>query len=303
MKRSAFVFKRTAVRRGFTVTALAVVASLVSHLQAADPAISIFTSVGPSGSTSPNANAYFQNAITGIQQRDSNAGIPVSNGTGPAAYTTTTQVQTNQVIVSQGYNSWKGVADPGPIAATYGPAYSGEFGSMLYFGLDVRRFGSSTSQFSLSQINVGLFRDGAQVDSYDGTQFGANSFRLYTYNNGTDVSGGVTDVTATANANTKVDEIIYRGGALFFPSSPQPGDLNNQDTLNKDIDAINNYNGPGQTPTLTARYTVSGTTAANIVSVPLTPSAIVPEPGSMVAAIAGGLGLLMVSRKKLALRR
>ena len=247
MKSSALVSTRSVFGRGLAVTAFAMVASVVSHLQAADPAISIFTSIGPSGSTSPNASAYFNNAITGIRNRDSNGGTPVPNGSGPATYSSTTTAQVNQVIVSQGFNSWMGYADPGPIAARFGPAYSGEFGSMLYFGLDVRRFGDTSGRFSLSQLNVATFRDNIAVDSFTGSQVGPNSYRLYNYNNGIDTTGGVTDVTALG-VNAMVDEIIYRGAALFFPSSPQPGDNGNQDTLNQDITAINNYNGAGLPP-------------------------------------------------------
>ncbi len=290
------------ITRGLAVATIALSAA-VSALHAADPAISIFTSVGPNGNTSPNNTAYFQNALIAIQNRDSNGGFPAPLGTGPAGYSYSPSAQTNQSIISQGFNSWMGVADPGPIASTFGPAYSGEFGNMLYFGLDVRRFGDpSTSRFRLADLRVTTQVDGFTIDSFTGSDLNANSYRLFTYNNGVNTAGGVTDVTALG-PTALVDEIIYRGASPFFIAAPQPGDPNNQFTLNENIAGLNSFNGPGQTPNLSVRYTIFNTTAANTASVQLTPSAIVPEPGSLAAAIAGGIGLLVVSRKKLARRR
>lgn len=264
---------------GAAVVVVALAAGVPLH--AAPPALSVFTSVG-TASGSPNDSAYNTNALNQISNRG--GGTPSSAGTGPATYSVTNTVRADQVVFSSGqYNSWQGVADPGPITATYGPAYAGEFGSILRFGLDV--VGDGVTRFSLSQLNVSTFIDGAAIDNFTGSDFAPGTFRLFAL-----VAGNFIDVTSGATATTVVDRIVYRGAGLSFGALQPTSGQSDQDALNETVAGIPDPS-TGQYPVLSATYTIAGSTLT-------TDQQVVPEPGTVAFSILGSLGLLTLLRRK-----
>jgi len=281
-------------------------ATLPIALQAAAPIIDVYASFGPNGdgSTTTTSN-YTQNALNAIVAANGGTTTPTvtTNGGGPATYSEATSGQTNQFI-STPFTSWMGYAGAN-VTNVYGSAYSTQTGQRLYFGLDVR--GDGTTRFSLSGLTFSAndLNDNIPGDNPIGTATFNNSdlssgaFLFYNL-----VSGNYVQTTP-ANANTLVDRIVYRGvGESFFDTnldnSLVQSNADPQTRLNAQIFELNTADNGGP-PDIQGVYSIAGATGQ--ASVPLATSLLVPEPSSVLACFAGGLGLAVVLRKKLTERR
>jgi len=180
------------------------------------PAITMeqFPTSAPNSLGSPSFAGWTTNAINGLENNISTVGNPQTD---PTAYYRVSNLGDRGNIVSGGFTSWHGVADPGTV---FGPAFANELGNRLLFGLHI--LGNGT-QFRLSNLSFALHSsdpsdtfqqiDNFSTDSYTPQRVGINY--------GPDhIKGTGDDVRITSGPGTQlVDELMYVGAGGALPNS------------------------------------------------------------------------------------
>jgi hypothetical protein len=265
-----------------------VICASVALLAAARPAsaeiitFEVIPAFAPKGPESPNWANYVLNALGGIQQNQDVGDRTMT----PAAYERVDSIIPASEIVYTPFPSWRGVADPNPLA----PAFANELGNRVHFGLHIVT--SADSPFALADI-------GWSLDSDDSTNYFDQSgdFSSATYsqtrvgiNYGPDgVKGGGDDVWFNGGqaGTMPVNELIYVGVGDGFLSD-EPGALTDQDDINMTLADI--YAGCGDPSgclvDLVGSYTLPGSTGPTSASATVTIS-LVPEPASAAMAMMG----------------
>jgi hypothetical protein len=244
----------------------------------------VIPAFAPKGPESPSWSNYVLNALGGIQQNQDVGDRTMT----PAAYERVDSIIPASEIVYTPFNSWRGVADPNPLA----PAFANELGNRVHFGLHVVT--SADAPFALADLGWSLDSDDA-TDYFD--QSGDFSAATYSQtrvgiNYGPDgVKGGVDDMWFNSGqpGTMPVNELIYVGVGDGFLSD-EPGALTDQDDINMTLADI--YAGCGD-PTgclvdLVGSYTLPDSSGLNTASATVTIS-LVPEPASGVTWLLGML--------------
>lgn len=246
----------------------------------AAPTITVTPTLAPNVFGSPSYPSWVGNSYQAQLQGLTTFGTP---GT-PDYYQAQAVVDRHEAIVT-GYNSWKGVANPGA-------PFGSELGNRMLFGLHIKGNGQKFSIDNLS-FNATSTGDGGGLD------FGFG-FGSYNYSNdyvgiqygGDGVLGGGDDTLITAGANSQlVDELIGRGSGNSYASYVTDPGATLQDKLNGVAEDPST-----QWTSFTGVYTLRGITSGDVTGAGT--FAAVPEPGSMAALGLGALALLRKRRKK-----
>jgi hypothetical protein len=177
--------------------------------------ITVTPALAPNGFGSPSFDTWLGNAIYALEHGWSSYGVAGTPGYYQAASST---IDGDEILVTS-FPSWRGLVDPG---TAFGPAFAGEYGNRLHFGLVIDGEGT---QFSISQLSF----TATSTDPFDalGFSFAEGS---YTYSSsyvgvlyGADGAlGGGDDTYVTSGPNTTlVDALIGRGsGNAYWPCGP-----------------------------------------------------------------------------------
>jgi hypothetical protein len=245
--------------------------------------VQVIVSIGPNPNSSPSFDAYASNAMTALLNGQTSAGTP---GT-PSYYSVVSspQLQTNQ-IVATGFPSWQGVAPPGG-------AFSGEFGSFVYYSAHIT---SNGTPFSLHDVSVAFSSSDATVNaaiSPFSDNWASNDYSQFRV--GRLASNG--SLVTSGDGGQQVTELWMLGAAIALqpPFGNQGG--SDQDALNNFIaqqNALTDF-------TFAGNFSVSnrGSGGADPVVGPsnlVGPEAGVPEPTTGVLWSAAAVGLWAASR-------
>jgi len=248
---------------------------LLTH--AAAPVIEVTPWSAPNGYGSPSFPGAVANEIYALEH-----GLPAYGDPSSPTYFQTApanlSISDNMVT---GYASWKGDANPG---TTFGPAFAGEYGNRLHFGLLVLGNGN---QISISQL-------GFTMDSNDPDNSLDWTYATGVYQYSQDYQGWkfgddglpntADDVFITAGSNTQmVDAIVGRGSGNAWDNYLTDPGATPQDKLNNAIAGV--YQGPFQfTGTYTLQWGNSQQVATGSGSVTFNAESPVPEAGPMAAS-------------------
>jgi len=285
--------KMTASRRILIASIGALVCLSAIGQSNADVSVTVIPSLAPNAYGSPSWSDYVSNATLGIE----NGGV--SEGTGAAQYTPLpngASFNWEEAVVT-GFPSWMGVAAPNT------PAYSGEYGNRLTFGLDVKGNGQP---ISISQLGF----EGDSSDPGDVLQW---SWATGSFDYSTDYvgiiygvggAGDIADYTyVTSGLNTQpVDEIISRGTGNSLPAYEEADAIANFGYDPYSAPDISDQQRIDETASvfgLTSDFSVTGVyTMGNDISGSATVNETgVPEPASFSLVGIGALSLLRRRRR------
>ena len=199
--------------RTFLPSAVALAGMVLGLAAPADaaPLISVSPWLAPNAFGSPSFALAQDNALSALY-----TGAASMGAAGPSQFVRQTSVVSAAEVVVTGFNSWRGVSNPG---AAFGAAYAAEGGNRMHFGL---RIDGQGMQFSISQLafsasssdpgNLLGFSNGAGVYNYNaayqGVLFGADG-----------VWGGGDDTFVTSGLSSQlVDGLIGRGSGNSLPA-------------------------------------------------------------------------------------
>jgi hypothetical protein len=287
-KQLSFLFSLSISRSRIMKRFACVAVVLCVFLQGTCPAeivVQVYPSLAPNALGSANWSGYQTKAIYAIEN-----GLSVNgdSATDPTAYQRApSTLDAGQVAVTS-FPSWLGVADP--------PSpFQNEYGNRLHFGLHV--LGNGT-KFSISEMSF-------TASSSDTTNSLGFSWGLGTYNYGAGhvginygadgIKGTSDDVRITSGANTQlVDELVSRGsGNAWWPGGDAADPANPPGGRQASINDLRSWAESEKPISVMGSYTVQGVTGSASVNV-------VPEPGTSMLLIAGGLtGLAVWARRRL----
>ena len=250
--------------------------------------IVVTPALAPNAFGSPNFPAWEANAVNALYTGQASGGAA---GT-PAFYQAQSNVTSREAVVT-GFPSWLGQLDPG---TTVGPAFAGEYGNRMTFGLSILGDGQ---QFSISQLSF----DAHSNDPGDLLAFGFGAGD-YEYGSGylgvlygaDGQLGGGDDSFITSGANTQlVDALFARGSGNSNPAYC----TGVCDAADQEAALAAAANIPGLTQ-FTGTYSLSG--QYGDISGSGTFNIGVPEPSAWALMLAGfgGIGLAMRRRRGLA---
>jgi hypothetical protein len=200
---------------------------------------------------------------------------------GPEQFNAQSNVTSAEVVVT-GFNSWRGVANPGV-------PYQNEYGNRMHFGL---RINGDGSQFSISQLSFA-------TTSSDPFNALAWNWALGSYNYGTGYWGLLKgndnqlftsdDVIIDTGSNTQlVDGLVGRGSGISFDAYC-PGCTPAQ--MQAALDAVAAY--PGSTFTHTGTYTLGDFNGSGTFTI-----SAVPEPSTWAMMILGFAGIGFLAHRR-----
>lgn len=195
----------------FTLAAGVAVILAGSALAAPKVKIQVIPSLAPNAFSSPNFDQYQQNAVYAIYNGLSSYGDPTS----PSFYQAAPNNLSPYQVIVTGFPSWLGNADP---VGTYGPAYAGEFGNRVTFGLHIWGNGN---KFSVSQL-------GFTASSTDKTNSLGFSFPTGSYDYSPSRIGiiynpdGSRTFITSGDPTQLVDEFVSRGSGNSYPVYDTP---------------------------------------------------------------------------------
>jgi hypothetical protein len=232
--------------------------------------------VAPNVFCSPSYAAAEANAIYALYHNVNSHGAA-----GPTQFNAQSNVTSKEVVVT-GFNSWRGVANPGA-------PYQSELGNRMLFGLVINGQGS---QFSISQLSFAA----TSSDPFNALAFG---FAQGSYNYGAGYQGILKgqdgqlftgdDIFVTSGANTQlVDGLVGRGSGSSFAAYCPGCTVAQQQAA---IDAVAAY--PGSSFTFTGVYTLGAVTGDDTFHV-----SAVPETSTWVMMILGFAGIAVMAGRR-----
>lgn len=239
---------------------------LAAHVAAA-PVITVTPWLAANYYGSPSWAAAEANAITGML----NGGATTGAGTPSIFAAQTTAVSAAEVVVT-GFNSWRGVTNPG---AAFGAAYANELGNRMTFALYIDGQGQ---QFSISELSF------LATSSDAGNTLGFGYADGYTYSSGyvgvlfgsDGVLGGGDDTYVTGgSADQLVDALVGRGSGNSVAAYCDGCDAAGQAAA---IAAATAWVGDGPV-TFTGTYSLRGASGSGSFTI-----LAVPEPTSLALA-------------------
>lgn len=180
------------------------------------------------------------------------------------------------------------------VAAPNTPAYTGEFGNRMTFGVDIKGIGR---QISISDLSF----SGASTDSGNALGFG---FTGYSYTPAYEGiiygTGGNPDTIITSGASTQlVDEIVGRGSGNSLPAYTSSQAVDNFGSDPYSSPTLTDQQRIDETPAvfgITNDFNFTGTYSMDGFSGSATVTETVPEPASLALLAAGAITL--ISRKR-----
>jgi hypothetical protein len=252
------------------------------------PAVAITMTVHPSlvphQPGSPNWPGYITNALTSLE---SGVGGSIGNpATDPAAYRVISSISSDVLIVTGGFNSWLGQADPGTV---FGPAFAGEFGNRAAFGLHI--LGDGT-QFRLADLRYTMSSTDTPNSFNTVNNFSASTYAAHRV--GIDygpnrVKGGGDDIVyASGAATTLIDELLYTGVSNAFAAYSLAG-LADARTY---IRSLGDFN-------INMTYSLYDSTGTSLLRAASASTSVfaVPEPSGLMLFVAGYF-LMLRSRRR-----
>jgi hypothetical protein len=200
---------------------------------------------------------------------------------GPAQFNAQSNVTSAEVVVT-GFNSWRGVANPGV-------PYQNEYGNRMHFGV---RIDGEGSQFSISQLSFSA----TSTDPFNALAFG---WTAGSYNYGTGWWGVLKgqdgelftgdDTFITSGVNTQlVDGLVGRGSGNSF-AAYCPGCTPAQ--MQAAIDAVAAY--PGSGFSFTGVYALGAFNGEGTFNI-----SAVPEPSTWAMMILGFAGIGFLAHRR-----
>lgn len=253
--------------------------------------LEVYPSPAPNIFGSPSWTGYVSNALNSLRNGLGNIG---NRNTDPTAYEIAgASIDPGDILVTS-YPSWRGRADP---ATYWGPAFAGELGNRLHFGLHA--LGDGQTRFTLEDLRFEVTSTDVQPGFPGGVLYFAGDFVGYTYGPtrfgvdwGPDRVRGTTDdiVYNSGNGTTLVDEIVYVGvGSAYWPGGGDPDPtqpvLGRQGAIDDSIAYIASW----YPLRVTGRYWILGSEGSATVTV-------MPAPGPV--AILGLVGLAAMRRRR-----
>jgi hypothetical protein len=246
----------------------------------AAPVINVYTTLAPE-LIGPSGTSWINNAVYALEHGLSSYGDPNL----PDYYVQRSEFSSNENIISL-FPSWHGQINPGTV---FGPAFAGELGNRIHFGVAIDGNGT---QFSISQLSY------HEVPS-DPTQVGLVNFAEGTYQYSSAYVGIVFGSThslyaadntyITSGPNTQlVDAVVGRGSGVAWLSC-NPAGLNCSSDAERQA-SLDHYANSLLAPyTLTGTYSLAAFDASGSAVATVNP---VPEPvGTGVA----GLGVVTLA--------